>query len=59
MNKSWTTTISEDGILTFPPEMLEEVGWKEGDKLIWIDNKDGTWSLIKEDLTNFILKGYN
>lgn len=24
---------SGDGILTFPPEMIEELGWKEGDIL--------------------------
>jgi bifunctional DNA-binding transcriptional regulator/antitoxin component of YhaV-PrlF toxin-antitoxin module len=60
--KSWTLEITEDpntgnGILTFPPELLEEAGWKEGDAIVWIDNKDGSWSLIKEDLTNFVIKG--
>ena len=53
--KSWTVTIEEDPdnpeecILPFPPEMLEIVGWKEGDTLDWIDNKDGTWSIKKVD----------
>jgi hypothetical protein len=61
LNK-WTLTIEEDpdtgdGILTFPPDLLEQAGWQEGDNLLWIDNKDGTWSLIKEDLTNFVIKG--
>ncbi len=60
--KSWTLTVEEDkitgdSILVFPPELLKEAGWKEGDNLIWNDNKDGTWSLIKEDLTNFVIKG--
>lgn len=60
--KSWTLTIEEDpvtgdGILTFPPDLLKEAGWKEGDCLHWIDNHDGTWGLIKEDLTSFINKG--
>jgi bifunctional DNA-binding transcriptional regulator/antitoxin component of YhaV-PrlF toxin-antitoxin module len=58
----WTLTVEEDpstgdGILTFPPDLLEAAGWKEGDNLLWIDNKDGTWSLVKEDLTNFVIKG--
>jgi hypothetical protein len=59
---SWTLTVEEDPetgdcILNFPPDLLEQAGWAEGDNLIWTDNKDGTWSLIKEDLTNFVIKG--
>ena len=42
-----TLTVSDDGILTFTPEPLEETGWQEGDELEWIDNKDGTWTLKK------------
>jgi bifunctional DNA-binding transcriptional regulator/antitoxin component of YhaV-PrlF toxin-antitoxin module len=62
LNK-WILTVDEDpitgdGILTFPTDLLEEAGWSEGDNIRWIDNKDGSWSLIKEeDLTNFIKKG--
>lgn len=52
--KSWTVTLEEDPetgelILPFPPEFLEETGWVEGDILEWIDNKDGTWSLVKQE----------
>jgi bifunctional DNA-binding transcriptional regulator/antitoxin component of YhaV-PrlF toxin-antitoxin module len=59
---SWTLTIEEDpetgdGILVLPADLLEEAKWKEGDNLLWIDNNDGTWSLIKEDLTNFVING--
>ena len=49
-NKTWTVTLEEDPesgdvILPFTNEMLEEVGWKEGDVLEWIDNKmvRGVW----------------
>jgi bifunctional DNA-binding transcriptional regulator/antitoxin component of YhaV-PrlF toxin-antitoxin module len=59
MNKSWTATVDGEGLLTFPPDVLEELGWKVGDVLFWIDNRDGSWSLVKEDLTEFIVKGYN
>jgi bifunctional DNA-binding transcriptional regulator/antitoxin component of YhaV-PrlF toxin-antitoxin module len=55
--KSWTLTIEDDGILPLPQDLLNEAGWKEGDSLLWIDNHDGTWSLVKEDLTSFINKG--
>lgn len=52
-NKSWTITLEEDSetgdlILPFPKDMLEETGWQEGDVLEWLDNKDGTWSLVKQ-----------
>ena len=51
--KTWTVTLEEDPetgdlILPFSDEMLADVGWKEGDVLEWIDNQNGTWSLIKQ-----------
>jgi len=50
MHKSWTVTLQEDPetgdlILPFNDEILNELGWKDGDTLEWIDNKDGSWSL--------------
>jgi DNA modification methylase len=55
--KQWTLTVeedpnSDDGILTLPPDFLEEAGWKEGDTINWIDQKDGSWRLEKVDTTN-------
>ena len=44
-----TLTVDDDGILTFPDELIEKLGWKEGDVLQWIDNKDGSFSLVKPD----------
>lgn len=51
--KSWTVTLEEDPetgdlILPFTDEILADVGWREGDVLEWIDNKDGTWTLVKQ-----------
>jgi len=53
MNKSWTLTVEEDpetgdGILIFPPDLLEESGWVEGDTIKWVDLNDGSWQLIKQ-----------
>lgn len=53
--KSWTVTLEEDPdtgdlVLPFTDEILQELGWKEGDVVEWIDNKDGTWSLKKQDI---------
>lgn len=35
--------------LEFPVELLNQMGWVEGDDLEWIDNKDGSWSIKKAD----------
>jgi hypothetical protein len=54
-NKSWTLTPEEDPadpeslLLTFPPDLLESMGWKSGDTLEWKDNGDGSWSLTKKE----------
>jgi hypothetical protein len=53
MTKSWTLTIEQDPetgdlVLPFTDEILAELGWKEGDVLDWVDNKDGSWSLVKK-----------
>jgi hypothetical protein len=50
---SWIVTLEEDPatgelILPFTDEMLEGLGWKEGDTVEWIDNKNGSWSLAKK-----------
>lgn len=48
---NWTVQVEEDSdgnaILPFTEEMLELLGWKEGDQLLWSDNGDGTWILTK------------
>jgi bifunctional DNA-binding transcriptional regulator/antitoxin component of YhaV-PrlF toxin-antitoxin module len=36
-------------ILPLPLEMLEELGWKEGTTLEWLDNGDGSFSLKKKE----------
>lgn len=38
-----------DLILEFPDEMMEQVGWKTGDTVEWIDNKNGSWTIRKKD----------
>ena len=45
----YTLTIDDDGVLTFPDEVIEVTGWKEGDVLQWIDNQDGSFTLRKSD----------
>jgi hypothetical protein len=54
MNK-WTIIVEEDKetgelLLPFSDELLEQVGWKIGDTIEWIDNKDGTWTMRKNNI---------
>lgn len=46
----WTLTIDQDGVLTFPTDLLEKTGWVAGDVIEWVDNGDGSWSLIKKSV---------
>jgi hypothetical protein len=60
--KSWTLDVQEDPktgdfFIQFTDEMLKESGLKMGDCLHWIDNHDGSFTLVKEDLTTFIKSG--
>jgi bifunctional DNA-binding transcriptional regulator/antitoxin component of YhaV-PrlF toxin-antitoxin module len=52
MNK-WTVDIQEsptgEQFIVFPPEAMEQVGWKEGDEIEWHDNGDGSWLLQKKE----------
>ena len=44
-----TLTVDDDGVITFPDEMMKTLVWKEGDVLQWIDNKDGSFQLKKDE----------
>lgn len=47
--RSWTVPIDEEGVLTFPDELIALTGWKEGDSLEWVDRGDGSFLLVKTD----------
>jgi hypothetical protein len=51
-NKTWTINLEEDSetgdlILPLNDDILEQTGWKTGDSIDWIDNKDGSWTMKK------------
>ena len=39
---------AEELILDLGDEICDELGWKEGDVIEWVDNQDGTWTLRKK-----------
>ena len=42
-------TVDEDGTLTFPPDLLEDLKWEIGDTLEFISNEDGSFTIKKVD----------
>jgi hypothetical protein len=50
MNNTWTVTVEEDAegnsILPFPKEMLEQVGWLEGDELDFVVGDNDTCTVF-------------
>lgn len=33
-------------------DVCERLGWKPGDVVDWVDNKDGTWTIKKKSSNN-------
>ena len=53
MTTRWTITLEEDPetkelVLPFTEEILNTVGWKTGDTIVWKNNNNGTWTLTKK-----------
>ena len=53
MTDTWTVELEEDPetgdlLLPFPPGLLEEAGWQEGDTLVW-NIVDGAIHLSKKN----------
>lgn len=42
----------EDGsaFIEFPEDMMQGLDWKEGDTVVWKDNKDGSYTLTKKEV---------
>jgi hypothetical protein len=36
-------------LLDLGEELCAELGWQAGDTVTWTDNKDGTWTLLKNN----------
>ena len=51
MKTHWTAYVEQDGddvILPLPTDLLDQLGWKDGDVLVWdIDNTTGAVTLTK------------
>ena len=50
----WILPVDDDYKITFPEDLLEQTGWKEGDTLQWIDQGDGSFKLIKKEQPSWV-----
>jgi bifunctional DNA-binding transcriptional regulator/antitoxin component of YhaV-PrlF toxin-antitoxin module len=50
--KSWVCNVDEEGVLIFPDELWDLLGWQEGDTIEFIDQEDGSFILSKVDPEN-------
>lgn len=47
---SWEEDGDEEiAILNFSDDLIEQLGWHEDDILEWIDNEDGSYSIVKQE----------
>jgi bifunctional DNA-binding transcriptional regulator/antitoxin component of YhaV-PrlF toxin-antitoxin module len=51
--RTWLCEIDDDGVLTFPDELLDLQGWKEGDDINFDILPDGTLILTKVEPNEF------
>ena len=42
---------SQELLLDLGLELCEQMGWKAGDELYWIENGDGSWTLTPQTQT--------
>ena len=52
-NNTWIVTIQENSktkelYIEFPPDCINQVGWDEGDTLLWEELPNGDWSIKKQ-----------
>jgi bifunctional DNA-binding transcriptional regulator/antitoxin component of YhaV-PrlF toxin-antitoxin module len=53
----WIIPVDDDYNITFPEDLLEQTGWKEGDVLEWIDQGDGSFKMVKKESKASWVKG--
>lgn len=45
--QSWVCDVDENGVLIFPDQLWDLMGWKEGDTIEFVDQEDGSFLLQK------------
>jgi len=59
MTKSWKLDVTENGdgecFIELTDEILEASGFKEGDELKWVDNMDGSYTIMHTHMEGYEL----
>tara|TARA_R110000868_G_scaffold234633_1_gene488350 strand:- start:66 stop:623 length:558 start_codon:yes stop_codon:yes gene_type:complete len=50
--KKWIIPVDDDYNITFPEDLIEQTGWKEGDILHWIPQNDNSFIMKKVEVKN-------
>ena len=45
--RSWSVSITEDGVFDFPETLLQKLNWDVDDEIEWIEKGNGTFTLTK------------
>ena len=48
-HECWITWEEEDAVLNFSDDLMEQLGWKDGDDIEWEEKEDGTFVLFKNN----------
>jgi hypothetical protein len=53
-DNNWVVTVQENGkdkelYIELPPELLNQVGWDDGDTLLWEEITPGAWQITKKE----------
>lgn len=44
----WIIPVEDDYTIKFPDDLMSQVGWTDGDTIVWEDNHDGSFTLRKK-----------
>ena len=45
MQKTWVVPVDDEGVISFPADLIEAMGWEEGTVLSWDIRDDGSIAL--------------
>jgi len=50
--KTWVLSVDEEGVISFPEDLMNVMGWNEGTALLWQVEPDGSIQLKSDDHLN-------
>jgi hypothetical protein len=50
--KTWVLSVDEEGVISFPEDLMNVMGWSEGTALLWQVDPDGSIQLKSDGHLN-------